>query len=340
MKSGEYLLVAIDGTSSTSEEYTGEFDNKRIKSFVRRFHDDFKIPYSDKIFIHGPGSNEDDNPGFFEGIGNTIDAGTGASSDEIMRKAYDWLWDKLTLYPQAKVIIVGHSRGGHIAIELCRRFRELPSNTFTNKFSKFSANVTTFKDRITGRGTFLDPFKRIRGIGNSAREFFRSGIPIHFLGLYDAVDMTRALGNTTTIPDNVTCCFRIQRNPQLGSRNFWGFTGSNSEVNRLNHPTPLLVNSTHGALGGAYPSACKAADPGFGGFIGSAYSRVAGEDVCNFALSAEMNNKNANMANHALRKFFLEHTGANLLRASGDFNLTPQDTMPENLNNAQVLVTH
>ncbi|MEP2307244.1 RHS repeat-associated core domain-containing protein, partial [Rhodopirellula bahusiensis] len=112
------VLVVIDGTGSKdwSVHPDGTDPNTgRRKSHSHNFYVDYVLaPGESKFFFHGP-CNE----------------ATGSDSDDIFRGALKKLAGVLNKNPQQEVNIVGHSRGGYIAMELARH---LQSNGYRVNF--------------------------------------------------------------------------------------------------------------------------------------------------------------------------------------------------------------
>ena len=244
----EFLLVAIDGTWSSREGYSGVYNDElrfmcvQNSSYTRQFYRDVAIPAEDKYFHHGPES----------GI-------TGLDATEIATNACRWLRTKIRQSPDAKIILVGHSRGGHIVTQIAILLGRLNRDHF--------------------RGFCpANPPARSAAIGDR-------GVPVHFLGLYDAVDMTVALGNTQVVPRNVIWLYHAQRSARVGSRASWGNAATHSARRDPVHYHAQQFDATHGAVGGAIPEAC---DEGI--FSG-----------CNYDLGLEQNRAAGEAANQWVR---------------------------------------
>lgn len=223
-----FVLAAIDGTLSESSYNVGG-----NVSYVRRFHDNCQAQA--KQYFAGPG----EGPG---GIGGII----GTDVDNIAQAAWQFLIRNLRRSPQAKVVLVGHSRGGHIAVALTRRLSGFREGDFT-------------------------PSIRAPGSSNTNPQQ-----KVHFLGLYDAVDMTWNAGDTSAITRNVTHFANAIRSPEVGSRGSWGNTGTGymcSDAHRTR-----TFRATHGALGGAPSHSCETGPSLFG-------------DSCNVALTPAENRR-------------------------------------------------
>ena len=105
----EFILVAVDGTLSRELAYSGGNDEENLvcvfnESFTKQFYKKAKIQEQCKFFREGPDS-----------------AITGWDSTDIEQEAWDWLRKRLSWHPTAKVILIGHSRGGHIVTNLALR---------------------------------------------------------------------------------------------------------------------------------------------------------------------------------------------------------------------------
>lgn len=206
-----YVLVAVDGTLSATEYNTG-----LNRSYVRQFHDRFAG--AGKRFFEGPG----EGPWNLGGV-------MGTDVDNIERDAWNYLTGALRRHGDTqatRIVLVGHSRGGHIVKALARRLTRLRVGDLTPAF------------RAPGSRNTNPPYQ------------------VWFLGLYDAVDMSWNSGDTSSIPENVVYYAHALRSPDLGSRDSWGNTGwANLCSDR--HRTRYFF-ATHGALGGAPAQSCSA----------------------------------------------------------------------------------
>ena len=219
MARDEYLVVAIDGTMSESESYTGVYnDEQRLMCVVNesntiRFKNAVQIPAGNKYFHHGP---------------DHWQGSTGWDSEQIEKGAWNWLKLQLRHKPYAKVILVGHSRGGHIVANIAIRLSKM--------------SVEDFVVKMYATGTVLPQLPQQK---------------VHFLGLYDAVDMTTALGDTSKVPSNVVWFYHAMRSKALGSREAWGNTATDFESYDEKRYQVKEYKGTHGSMGGAVPSGCE-----------------------------------------------------------------------------------
>lgn len=163
---------------------------------------------------------------------------TGWDCGKILDRAWEWLRRKLSGSPQASIFLVGHSRGGHIVTELAIRLADY--------------RVGDFQPMILAPGS-----PRPRGEVQ----------PVEFLGLFDAVDMTTSLGDTSAVPANVKSCYHARRSPETGSRKAWGNTAIRSDNPSPNAYVEKFFDATHGAIGGAFPEDCEG---GIGAKVGAA----------------------------------------------------------------------
>jgi hypothetical protein len=69
---------------------------------------------------------------------------------------------------------------------------------------------------------------------------------VNFLGLYDAVDMTVVLGDTSVIR-NVNYAYHAMRAPYMDSRSSWGNTGTAIQDGQY---FPVYFATSHGGIGG------------------------------------------------------------------------------------------
>jgi hypothetical protein len=237
-----FILLAIDGTSSATGYntiYQTASGSRLNKSFVKQFHDNASI--SDKFFSEGPA--------------NQI---TGSDSGGILESAWSFLTRSLRNKPDAKVVLVGHSRGGHMATSLAIKLAKYKTGDFVV--------------RMTEAG-WTNP--------NSTQL-------VHFLGLYDAVDRTISHGgDTKVVPENVVNFAHAIRSQTLGSRTSFGNTAThvNSSNVHLNNYQAQQFEATHGAIGGSVPHGCSTEV----GFLVN--------DYCNREISEADNMREAEKAN-------------------------------------------
>ena len=237
-----FILVAIDGTSSATgynTVYQTESACVINKSFVKRFHDNAAI--GEKYFAEGPANQV-----------------FGSDSGGILDGAWSFLRKGLGRRPEAKVVLVGHSRGGHMVTALAIRLAQF--------------KVGDFQTKMTSPG-WKNP--------NPTQL-------VHFLGLYDAVDRTRKYGgDTSVVPSNVVHFAHAKRSPELGSRSSFGNTATrvNTSNVHLKNYAAKPFRATHGAIGGSVPHGCSTKT----GFLVN--------DYCNVAISQEDNMRVAEEAN-------------------------------------------
>src|SRR5262249_8280629 len=129
-----------------------------------------------KKYFHGP---------------NTLGFDVGQIVADVVR----FVRERLELVPEARLNMVGHSRGGLIAILAARELK----------------------------------------------------VPVHFMGLYDAVD--RHVGPSgTTIPGNVEIVYHAVRSPVTKSRVGFGNCGQDYEAGVKYYQKEFVA--THGSIGG------------------------------------------------------------------------------------------
>jgi pimeloyl-ACP methyl ester carboxylesterase len=257
--SNEYICVAIDGTNSRGVDYSGGassdlklcFENK---SNVRSFYEKVNIPANCKLFLHGPGIQTDRKDGM--GTSETYDAVTGSTCKKIANEAMSWIRNMLTEKPTAKVILVGHSRGGHIATELAIRLSTMSNAAASNSSAtKLWAPVNLMTTSIARARLSLSSPALSRNAPHQANEKKPTSRAVFFLGLYDAVDMTTALGDTTVIPSNVTWVYHAMRSKKVGSRSSWGYTAIKTKQHDPDRHFFQEFDGTHGSMGGRSPRA-------------------------------------------------------------------------------------
>lgn len=244
------ILIAVDGTLSASDYNTGT-NRSHVRQFFDRFHG------AARRFYEGPG----EGPG---GIGGIV----GTDVDNITERAWAGLLAELRQHGDStatRIVLVGHSRGGHIVVDLALRLQRMHVGDLTP--------------------AFRDPLAE----NNNPR------YQVHFLGLYDAVDMTWNGDNTDRIPSNISYYAHAMRSPDVGSRSSWGNTGWDV-MSSVEHRTRYF-RATHGSIGGAPPSACL-----------SELSFIS--DQCNVDLTEAQNT----MGGQNAHRFILEHAGRAGLR--------------------------
>ena len=112
-----FILAAIDGTWSASG-YNTTYEANRMciynRSYVKQFHDNAAI--NPKFFIEGP---------------NLV----GSNVEGILNQTWEFLCRSLRMHPEHKVVLVGHSRGGHIATALAIRLSRYKIGDFQPSIS-------------------------------------------------------------------------------------------------------------------------------------------------------------------------------------------------------------
>ena len=208
------ILVAIDGTGSAKfKKDSGEdYGKGPLQSHVLNFHDDYKG--TEKKYFPGPG-----------GLTGEV---YGSDCTKIQNEAHKWVcqqWcTKLTLTGERKQIdIVGHSRGGYIAMQLARQLQTQGCNC-----------------------------------GGKP-----GGIPsVRFVGLYDAVDMAKDYPadldekEADKLARDVRKWAIVIASSGKGwarSRGEWRrpFPGPGYKADREMPKGVLRVHGTHSAIGGA-----------------------------------------------------------------------------------------
>lgn len=197
--SGKYILAAIDGTSS-HEWRNSDGSN----SHVFKFHRDIELQGGISWYWNGPGEQ---TGGVVFGRGSTgivesavshirrkIIAYTGIRSRRPFSElsSTDRALLREEIQDQVRIVLVGHSRGGLIAINVAAR---LP-------------------------------------------------LPVHFLGLYDAVD--RHPGLSADRIHNVDHTAHALRHPDVGSRPSFGNCGRSSS----GQYDERFFRTSHGGVGG------------------------------------------------------------------------------------------
>ncbi len=195
------IVLGIDGTASR-KWLNPEGSNSHVYRFVQQMRCGENGGY-----LHGPGDLGLD-------VANIVNAGVQWISERVTAAAaprassYGGLNQSSFLSLSdvfVRLSLVGHSRGGLIAILIAKRLRN---------------------------------FKVCPRI---------SGMHLHFLGLYDAVDWH--LGPyADVIPGNVSSAYHALRDPTVCSRTWFGNTGTKAETPC--RYTSRLFTATHSGVGG------------------------------------------------------------------------------------------
>lgn len=239
----DIILAAIDGTNSW-QYFLDRFDRPvqarlnsdsgpstmlyRGKGFNNT---SFVYKFFEEAQVGTNGRKE-----YFEGPDITaLGLAPGRSIERIVRDVFNYVKRELNRKPRP-VVLIGHSRGGHAAIAVAHRLKELEEiggPTFSSRlFSSAKCSTGTFK------------------------------FPVVFLGLYDAVkravtgtevfygipDSTNA---TDRIPDNVLYTAHAVRDPEIGSRWWFGNTGRSLLCSSPERYHEAVFPTTHGRIGGS-----------------------------------------------------------------------------------------
>jgi len=87
----------------------------------------------------------------------------------------------------------------------------------------------------------IEVARRLKGIDKNLK--------VNFMGLFDAVDRYIPF-DTDSIPSNVEHVYHAIRSEKVGSRWYFGNTGTKRENKNATRYTPKIFEATHGALGG------------------------------------------------------------------------------------------
>ncbi|MFN7586933.1 MAG: RHS repeat-associated core domain-containing protein, partial [Planctomycetota bacterium] len=184
------LLVVIDGSDSARDVKMQP--DGRYNSHSRNFYEDYLLgPDESKAYWDGPGT-------------------WGTDADNIFAGVLDWVKGELCKNPNQPINIVGHSRGGMIAIEVARALKSVD---------------------ICGRTGFLVNFLGVLD-------------PVDSTPTQDFPDPSEK------ISDNVNIAVAVYGNPDLGSRWYFNTVdgGVVDPSKTLFIPSSLLA--THAAIGG------------------------------------------------------------------------------------------
>lgn len=221
----KYILAAIDGTSSSS----WIVDSGGSSTY--RFFDRFETNWGRKEYFPGP--NDGMTGGDCEDIVLNV-------IHFILHSYYEILQSEQSRAPQIKVFLVGHSRGGYIAIRAAAAISSLRAAMTAVNLIYLSAVTHSMAERQSNVG-------RVRQLIRSVEQSLE-GIGVSFMGLYDAVDRTG--GVSTEVITNVQNVFHARRNPAIGSRGYFDNTGL--RVSGDGRYTENFFMTSHGGIGGAH----------------------------------------------------------------------------------------
>lgn len=203
-----HILIAIDGTGSKEWRRADG-----LNSHIHRFYSDFTGP--EKLYLDGPGNSGLD-------VGDIIDNSTREIYRMIGRLIRRNLVNNLS---EIKINIIGHSRGGFIAI----------------KTANFLQNPISFTRVASRGGQETDFFNSTMG------QHIPPSLNVNFIGLYDAVKRTATETEGDLSLRNVEKTAHAQRQNMFLSRpTFQGMTIPNAATKSF--------DTSHGGIGG---------DPGF-----------------------------------------------------------------------------
>lgn len=124
-----YILVAIDGTGSGTDEKgsAGWRKSGGSNSSVYKFCQDFKTPFGFKKYFDGPSeklTGQDSIDIYVNAFGFLTDAFISAQKQLRDKFIYikDWNEQKTEVLKNIQICLIGHSRGGLIAIEIAKKF--------------------------------------------------------------------------------------------------------------------------------------------------------------------------------------------------------------------------
>ncbi len=243
-----WILVATDGTCSSKEyntPYRIEADGTSValnskpkkfaatggatysnKSFVRRFHDDVQIGDGNKKFLEGGDAS-------------------GLWVLDTVKSAVSFLSSALRRRPNARIALVGHSRGAMVSVLLAAWLRG--EGKTVDFMGLYDAVDRTPNLQAAARGGAL-------GGAASGPHGAALGVAI---GLVSKEGM-----NASLIPGNVRRVRHAVRDRTTGSRWWFGNTAMRWE----GHSAAEFIEyfrATHGAMGGAIPHGCNGQWYGF-----------------------------------------------------------------------------
>jgi len=188
------LLAAVDGTGSWTWR---RFDRKsgRWNSHVRNFYMDYIGP-GPKQYWDGPAK-----------------ATTGSDSPDIHKDVIKWICGVLKNNPSEPINIIGHSRGGYIAMQIAKELKE-----------KGCACISG-------------------GVSGPVR--------VNFMGLYDPVDMVVGYGDGQEVTSNVDYAANALGDPQVNSRPYFNTSdGGAEDASQMKSYDEKTFDATHGGMGG------------------------------------------------------------------------------------------
>ena len=189
------LLAAVDGTSSK-----GSATNSN--SHVLRFFRDYRGKI--KTYKHGPARSKN------YVIKYIFEVPFGFGTSAIIDEVFNFVCDEYRKKNCEKIDLVGHSRGGHVVVQVARRL-------------------------LT------------RGCKKNGK--VEKSIPVRFLGLYDAVDMVPGNGNGEKIPRNVENAAQAVSHSSLRSRWYFNRYNGGTEATATKYEKKDFWG-THSAIGG------------------------------------------------------------------------------------------
>ena len=202
-----YLLASIDGTNSFDDMMAG------VYSHVRKFHDSCSIPAENKRYYHGP----------------TL---AGSEVGPITNTVVDWIVSRCKTLPRVRICIVGHSRGGAIALLTARALDSYQLKVYFTGL--YDAVSRAFDIDMTE-----SDLPHLKGI--SKREIIM---------LKDRYRERVYVPVDTGGVSNVLHVAHVFRTSKL-SRPYFGNTGMNGNGSQITFRSKGF-NATHGALGGDY----------------------------------------------------------------------------------------
>lgn len=211
-------IVGIDGTT-TWGNLTPMTNTSHVHQTVNRW----SAPVAQKKYVSGPES-------------------LGLLTENRILKALQAMYDT----GSTDFVLVGHSRGGHIALKVAQFIEEenLKRRKIYNAYLQAldQSKRMAMRNPLTGNGSLMStPPKK--------QPILPVPIPIRIraLGLFDAVDRDFTTGDTLKIPDIVENTYHAMRSPEVGSRGAFSNTGL---VRGKGLYESQVFNGTHAAIGG------------------------------------------------------------------------------------------
>lgn len=212
-KRDEDGIAVVNGSDEYTESTGPIFSNR---SYCRQFHDDAMVQRGNKKFMEG---------------GNTA----GLWVMDHVSEATSYLAQELGQRPSARICLVGHSRGGMVAILIAKWLQE----------QSLGVDFLGLYDAVD-RAPNTQAAAKYAFIGG-----LTSGGALAFLGGAIGITMSEGM-DADVIPSNVRKVRHAIRSKEVGSR--WWFGNCGTEWENSDGSTWMQeFRTSHGAIGGSVP---------------------------------------------------------------------------------------